>query len=177
MVPVSDSPSASYSARFDASQPAASAPEVDHGRSHKGHSQLAYLDYQQCRLWGACYPTVWANGTSTEIASECIHFLRIVFREDPTHRDSWMPNRGNPTESAIPIDHPFASCPPIAEQRAIAHILGTLDDKIELNRRMNETLEAMARAIFKSWFVDFDPVRAKAEGRDRLAKAHRQSFS
>ncbi len=44
-------------------------------------------------------------------------------------------------------------------------ILGTLDDKIELNRRMNETLEAMARALFKSWFVDFDPVRAKAEGR------------
>jgi type I restriction enzyme S subunit len=53
-----------------------------------------------------------------------------------------------------------------AEQRAIAHILGTLDDKIELNRRMSETLEAMARALFKSWFVDFDPVRAKAEGRD-----------
>jgi len=51
------------------------------------------------------------------------------------------------------------------EQRAIACILGALDDKIELNRRMNETLEAMARAIFKSWFVDFDPVRAKAEGR------------
>jgi type I restriction enzyme, S subunit len=51
-------------------------------------------------------------------------------------------------------------------QRAIAHILGTLDDKIELNRRMNETLEAIARAIFKSWFVDFDPVRAKAEGRE-----------
>lgn len=56
--------------------------------------------------------------------------------------------------------------PPLAEQRAIAHILGTLDDKIELNRRMNETLEAMARALFKSWFVDFDPVRAKAERRD-----------
>ena len=59
-------------------------------------------------------------------------------------------------------------CPPLAaeEQRAIAHILGTLDDKIELNRRMNETLEGIARARFKSWFVDFDPVRAKAEGRD-----------
>jgi type I restriction enzyme S subunit len=56
--------------------------------------------------------------------------------------------------------------PPPDEQHAIAHILGTLDDKIELNRRMNETLEAMARAFFKSWFVDFDPVRAKAEGRD-----------
>src|SRR5574337_1312113 len=56
--------------------------------------------------------------------------------------------------------------PPIREREAIAHILGTLDDKIELNRRMNETLEQMARALFKSWFVDFDPVRAKMEGRD-----------
>ena len=56
--------------------------------------------------------------------------------------------------------------PPIQEQRTIAHILGTLDDKIELNHRMNETLEAMARTLFKSWFVDFDPVRAKMEGRD-----------
>ena len=56
--------------------------------------------------------------------------------------------------------------PPIPEQRAIAHILGTLDDKIELNRRMNATLEAMARALFTSWFVDFDPVRVKMEGRD-----------
>ncbi|MDD9995328.1 MAG: restriction endonuclease subunit S [Dehalococcoidia bacterium] len=55
--------------------------------------------------------------------------------------------------------------PPLSEQRAIAHVLGTLDDKIELNRRMNETLEAMARALFKSWFVDFEPVRAKMEGR------------
>lgn len=56
--------------------------------------------------------------------------------------------------------------PPLPEQRAIAHILGTLDDKIELNRLMSGTLEAIARALFKSWFVDFDPVRAKAEGRD-----------
>lgn len=61
--------------------------------------------------------------------------------------------------------------PPAVEQRRIAHILGTLDDQIQLNRRMNETLEALARATFKSWFVDFDPVRAKAEGRDpRLPK-------
>jgi len=56
--------------------------------------------------------------------------------------------------------------PPLPEQRAIAHILDTLDDKIESNRRMNETLEAMARALFKSWFIDFDPVRAKMAGRD-----------
>lgn len=54
--------------------------------------------------------------------------------------------------------------PPLAEQKRIAHILGTLDDKIEVNRRMNATLEAMARALFQSWFVDFDPVRRNAEG-------------
>jgi type I restriction enzyme S subunit len=56
--------------------------------------------------------------------------------------------------------------PPLIQQQAIASILGSLDDKIELNRRMNETLEAMARALFISWFVDFDPVSAKAEDRD-----------
>ena len=59
-----------------------------------------------------------------------------------------------------------AALPPLPEQRAIAHILGTLDDKIELNRRMNQTLEEMARAIFQDWFVDFGPVRAKLEGRE-----------
>jgi type I restriction enzyme S subunit len=57
------------------------------------------------------------------------------------------------------------------EQRAIAHILGTLDDKIELNRRMSETLEQMARALFKSWFVDFEPVRAKLDGRWRKGQS------
>ena len=58
-----------------------------------------------------------------------------------------------------------------AEQGAIAHVLGTLDDKIELNRRMNETLEGMARVLFKSWFVDFEPVRAKMEGRWRRGES------
>ena len=61
--------------------------------------------------------------------------------------------------------------PPLPEQRAIAHVLGTLDGKIELNRRMNETLEEMARALFKSWFVDFEPVRAKMEGRWRRGQS------
>ena len=62
-----------------------------------------------------------------------------------------------------------ASIPPLAEQKAIAAVLGALDDKIELNRRMNATLEAMARALFQSWFVDFDPVRAKLDGRPPAA--------
>ncbi len=56
--------------------------------------------------------------------------------------------------------------PPLAEQKRIAEVLGALDDKIELNRRMNATLEATARALFQSWFVDFDPVRAKLDGRN-----------
>ena len=59
--------------------------------------------------------------------------------------------------------------PPLAEQKTIAAVLGVLDDKIELNRRMNATLETMARALFQSWFVDFDPVRAKLDGRTPAA--------
>ena len=70
-----------------------------------------------------------------------------------------------PNVSPTLIRNITISLPPLAKQRAIAHVLCTLDDKIELNRRMNETLEAMARALFKSWFVDFEPVRAKMEGR------------
>lgn len=63
------------------------------------------------------------------------------------------------------IESLYIRAPLIEEQRAIAYILGTLDDKIELNRRANETLESMARTLFKAWFVDFEPVRAKLEGR------------
>ena len=72
--------------------------------------------------------------------------------------------------SAVPIlNKSDFSCleitlPPLSEQKRVAHILGTLDDKIELNRRMNATLESMARALFQSWFVDFDPVKRNAEG-------------
>ena len=81
-------------------------------------------------------------------------FLR--FASGTTHQTIYFPE--------VKAFH--VALPPIPEQRAIAYILSTIDDKIELNRRMNETLEAMARALFKSWFVDFDPVRAKAEGRN-----------
>lgn len=77
------------------------------------------------------------------------------------YRDGSVAERLNlPTIRALPI-----ILPPLAEQKAIAAVLGALDDKIELNRRMNATLEAMARALFQSWFVDFDPVRAKLDGR------------
>lgn len=71
-----------------------------------------------------------------------------------------MPSINTEILSNVPICYP-----PLPIQHRIARILGTLDDKIEQNRQMNETLEAMARAIFKSWFVNYDPVRAKADGR------------
>jgi type I restriction enzyme S subunit len=73
-----------------------------------------------------------------------------------------VPSIAQPVTYLRSIEIPL---PPLPEQRAIAHILGTLDDKIELNRKQNETLEAIARALFKAWFVDFEPVRAKIEGR------------
>jgi len=82
------------------------------------------------------------------------------------HRLRSLANRGvqvNLTTASI-IESPI-SLPLVKDQQILANILGTLDDKIELNRKTNETLEAMAKALFKSWFVDFDPVRAKAEGR------------
>ena len=79
---------------------------------------------------------------------------------------SAIPSTSREDFYSLPVD-----VPPLPEQRAIAHVLGTLDDKIELNRRMNETLEEMARALFKSWFVDFDPVRAKMEGRWRRGES------
>jgi type I restriction enzyme S subunit len=72
---------------------------------------------------------------------------------------STVSNLRIPLLEALPIPYP-----PLAEQKAIAAVLGALDDKIELNRRMNATLEAMARALFQSWFVDLDPVRAKLDG-------------
>jgi type I restriction enzyme, S subunit len=78
---------------------------------------------------------------------------------------------GSSGRQRVPVDSLSkfnATIPPLSEQRAIAHILGTLDEKIELNRKMNQTLESMAQALFKSWFVDFDPVidNALAAGND-----------
>lgn len=69
-----------------------------------------------------------------------------------------------PNASASTMTQVKFTVPPLDHQNKVANILGSLDDKIELNRRMNETLEAIAKAIFKSWFIDFDPVHAKMAG-------------
>ena len=95
-------------------------------------------------------------------------WLYYYLRSKAAQKSIREQSRGT-TQQYIPLGalrgFPILVADDLEEQKTIAHILGTLDDKIELNRRMNETLEAMARALFKSWFVDFDPVRAKMEGR------------
>ena len=97
------------------------------------------------------------DGNDARFLFYLLHTLRL---------NDWRTGSGQPLLNQITLSQIPATIPPFFEQRRIAHILGTLDDKIELNRRMNETLETTARAIFKSWFVDFDPVRAKMEGRE-----------
>lgn len=90
-------------------------------------------------------------------------FLRYVLSQTDISgylTGSTMPKLTQGNLNRLPV-----IAPPLAEQKAIVEVLGALDDKIELNRRMNATLEAMARALFQSWFVDFDPVRAKLDGR------------
>lgn len=93
------------------------------------------------------------------------HFLKYVLLAE--NEALWRFASGTTHQTIYyPEAKAFHVClPPLPEQRRIAKILGDLDDKIELNRKMNETLEQMARALFRSWFVDFDPVRAKMEGR------------
>ena len=107
--------------------------------------------------------------TATDrVAPEFLNYLlrSPIYRELLTRIGSGttITNLSQDTLAGLPIE-----LPPLAEQKAIAAVLGALDDKIELNRRMNATLEAMARALFQSWFVEFDPVRAKLDGRPPAA--------
>ena len=110
---------------------------------------------------GPCWPidtTFFVTGKDANLLRFTYYALKTLDLES-MNTDSAVPGLNRNAAHARDLWVPLES-----EQRAIAHILGTLDDKIELNRRMNETLEEMARAIFKSWFVDFDPVRAKMDG-------------
>ena len=112
----------------------------------------------------ACWPidtTFFITGDDSDLLKFRYYALKSLPLQE-MNADSAVPglNRNDAHACVVRV-------PDEAEQRAIAHVLGSLDDKIELNRRMNETLEEMARALFKSWFVDFDPVRAKMEGRWR----------
>ena len=104
--------------------------------------------------------TTFFVGDETERDLRFTYYLLKSIGLEHMNADSAVPGLNRDAAHAKRIQ-----IPQIFQQQAIAHILGTLDDKIELNRQMNETLEAIARTLFKSWFVDFDPVRAKMEGR------------
>lgn len=108
--------------------------------------------------WSCIKNTIRFWATDPEVDTEFLYWL--------TRDPSFWPKRGSaqPFISQGDARAVEIAYPPLPEQRAIACILGALDDKIELNRQLNRTLEDIARAIFKSWFVDFDPVRAKAAG-------------
>ena len=96
-------------------------------------------------------------------------FLKFLLQSNPVQEE--LRSRGTGTTVVgirqSELRKVSLTLPPLTEQKAIAAVLGALDDKIELNRRMNATLEAIARALFKSWFVDFDPVRWNMDRRAR----------
>jgi type I restriction enzyme S subunit len=138
------------------SAPAVNGPGVVIGRSGSlGGGQFIRTDYWPLNT------TLWVKDFKGNDVRFCYYLLKSL------DLASFNAGSGVPTLNRNHI-HPLPIRVPtdVVEQLAIAHILGTLDDKIELNRRMNETLEAIVRALFQSWFVDFDPVHAKAEGRD-----------
>jgi type I restriction enzyme S subunit len=114
---------------------------------------------------GPCWPSDNALVIQPSSPETDFRFLRYALQHVIAEAAGMNRGAANPLITQGDLGRLPVSHPPLPEQRAIAQILGTLDDKIELNRKQNETLEAMARALFKAWFVDFEPVRAKMEGR------------
>lgn len=133
--------------------------------SHKGTvGKVAYVPLDAPPFVCSPQTTFWRVTDSKQLDRRYIYFFLLsrTFREQ-------LDSRKGETDMADYVSLTTQRTlkvvvPPLPEQRAIANILGALDDKIELNRRMNETLEGLARAVFQSWFVDFDPVRAKQDG-------------
>lgn len=157
-----------------------SAYETDGYPAFSASGRDGFLPYADFDRTGVVVSAIGANCGKTWLAKgqwSCIKNTMRMWSTSPlldTEYLYWLSTRSNffPIRGSA---QPFISqgdaralrisLPPISEQKAIAHILGALDDKIELNQKMNQTLEDIAKAIFKSWFVDFDPVRSKAEGR------------
>jgi type I restriction enzyme S subunit len=137
-------------------------PGVTVGRSGASFGAVSYSSIDYWPLNTALYVTDF-HGNDPRFA---YYFLK-GFNFKSYNSGSAQPSLNRNFVHPVPVH-----VPSLQEQRAIGHILGAFDDKIELNRRMSETLEAMARALFQSWFVDFDPVRAKVEGRDPGVPKH-----
>lgn len=134
--------------------------------SHKGTvGKVAYVPSDAPPFICSPQTTFWRVKDPNQLDRRYIYFFLLSrgFREQ-------LDSRKGETDMAdyvsLTTQRTFkVALPPLADQKAMVRVLGTLDDKIELNRRMNATLEAVARALFQSWFVDFEPVRAKCDGR------------
>ena len=162
--------------------------KASHGRITSHKQTYNEIGLAQSRLWPAetMVITIAANIAETSILtypacfpdsvvgfvadkSVCdVRFVEYMFRVLRSNIQHENVGTGSVQDNINlkTLDELRFRIPPLTEQCDIAYVLGTLDDKIELNRQMNETLEELARALFKSWFVDFDPVHAKMEGRD-----------
>ena len=137
-------------------EPLAAGPGVILGRKGMGNLGVEWCEGNFWVIDTAYYVTPKIEDLDLKFFYYLIDYIGLNHLKDGT---------SNPSLSRDTFAAQLIPWPPLATQRAIAQILSSLDDKIELNRRMNETLEGMAQSIFKSWFVDFDPVRAKVAGR------------
>lgn len=133
----------------------AKAPGLILGRKGQGPLGVEWCDKDFWVIDTAYYASTLTPDVDLKYLYHVVKYVGLNHLKDGT---------SNPTLSRDTFGAQLFPLPPLSEQKRIAHILGTLDDKIELNARMNATLEAMARALFQSWFVDFDPVRRCAEG-------------
>ena len=138
-------------------EPLAKAPGLILGRKGQGPLGVEWCEKDFWVIDTAYYASTLRADVDLKYLYHLIKYIGLNHLKDGT---------SNPTLSRDSFGAQLLPLPPLAEQKAIAAVLGTLDDKIELNRRMNATQEAMARALFQSWFVDFDPVRAKMDGRE-----------
>jgi type I restriction enzyme S subunit len=136
--------------------PLAKAPGLILGRKGQGPLGVEWCDKDFWVIDTAYYASTLTPDIDLKYLYHLVKYVGLNHLKDGT---------SNPTLSRDTFGAQLFPLPPLAEQKAIAAVLGVLDDKIELNRRINATLEAMARALFQSWFVDFDPVRAKLDGR------------
>lgn len=136
-------------------EPLARAPGLILGRKGQGPLGVEWCDKDFWVIDTAYYASTLISELDLKYFYHLVKYVGLNHLKDGT---------SNPTLSRDTFGAQLLPFPPLTEQKAIAAVLGALDDKIDLNRRMNETLEGLARAIFQSWFVDFDPVRAKRDG-------------
>lgn len=141
-------------------EPLAKAPGLILGRKGQGPLGVEWCNKDFWVIDTAYYASTITPDLDLKYLYHLVKYIGLNHLKDGT---------SNPTLSRDTFGAQLFPLPPLTEQKAIAAVLGALEDKIGLNRRVNATLEAMARALFQSWFVNFDPVRAKLDGRQPAA--------